>query len=188
MPWGSWSVEVECSLLFLAAHPCWSVTYEEPSQILRSVNRCSGAESEIAMSEIKTFRDLDAWNVAMELVVSAYGVAKLLPTSERFELSSQVRRAAVSIPANVAEGYACRGRRYLHHVRIALGSHAELDTLLETAQRLQLVPAESVERLRGQLDRSGQLLHGLLRSLERRQTKKVAGTIVVLLACIALSW
>jgi len=140
------------------------------------------------MADIKTFRELDAWNVAMDLVASAYAVAKQLPSSERFELSSQIRRAAVSIPANIAEGYACRGRRYVYHVRIALGSHAELDTLLEVARRLELVPSETVVGLRGQLDRAGQLLHGLLRSLERRKNKKVARTIVTLIACIVLLW
>ena len=78
------------------------------------------------MSQIVSFRDLDAWKAAMDLVMAAYDVAHQLPTTERFELAAQIRRAAVSIPSNIAEGQATGpGGRYRHHVRIALGSLAE---------------------------------------------------------------
>jgi hypothetical protein len=72
---------------------------------------------------LRTFRDLDAWNVGMTVVELTYGVARLLPSEERYELSAQMRKAAVSIPSNVAEGFA-RGtaRVCVHFVRIALGS------------------------------------------------------------------
>ena len=94
------------------------------------------------MDKILSFRDLDAWKAAMDLVVSAYLVAGRLPATERFELAAQMRRAAVSIPSNIAEGHASGpGGRYRHHVRIALGSLAELDTQLELAVRLRFCPA-----------------------------------------------
>jgi len=76
----------------------------------------------------------------MKLALDAYSVAKQLPPSERFELSSQIRRAAVSVPSNVAEGQASGfGRRCRYHVRIALGSWAELATHLELVRALKLV-------------------------------------------------
>lgn len=94
------------------------------------------------MGTIQSFRDLDAWKTAMDLVLTTYALVKKLPAAERFELGAQLRRAAISIPSNIAEGHACGPRRrYLNHVRIALGSLAELDTQIEIAGRLQLLSA-----------------------------------------------
>jgi four helix bundle protein len=78
-----------------------------------------------------------------------------------------MRRAAVSIPANIAEGY-CRRRpkAYLHHVSIAMGSHAELETLLEIAARLRYVEGSAVDALDRRVASIGRLLHALHRSLE----------------------
>ena len=118
------------------------------------------------MAGIKSFRDLLAWNAAMDLVVTAYELAEKLPRSERFGLGPQIRRAAVSIPSNVAEGHAAGARqRYLNHVRIAVGSLAELDTQIDIATRLAFLSAEDVGIAAQQLTRTGQLLHGLARSL-----------------------
>jgi four helix bundle protein len=120
------------------------------------------------MGGIVSFRDLDAWKVAMDLVVTAYDLAAKLPANERFELSGQIRRSAVSIPSNVAEGQASGpGRRYVYHIQIALGSLAELDTQLEIACRLGFLSAAQVGRASEQVTRAGQLLHGLARSLHR---------------------
>jgi four helix bundle protein len=86
-----------------------------------------------------------------------------------------MRRAAVSIPSNVAEGHAGgKGRRYLHHVRIALGSLAELDTQLELAVRLRLIPDDGLTAIREQVARTRQLLNGLARSLRLKQLKAAA--------------
>ena len=83
---------------------------------------------------IRSFRDLDAWTAAMDLACAAYDIAERLPPTERFELASQIRRAAVSIPSNIAEGHACGLRnRYRNHVRIAAGSLGELATQVEIA-------------------------------------------------------
>jgi four helix bundle protein len=130
----------------------------------------SGAEMRHALSQILSFRDLDAWKAAIELVLAAYDVAHQLPTTERFELAAQMRRAAVSIPSNIAEGQATGpGGRYRHHVRIALGSLAELETQLELALRLKWISAEAHNNLAGHVARTGKLLHGLSRSLWRRR-------------------
>jgi four helix bundle protein len=79
----------------------------------------------------------------MSLAVVVYGVAKQLPATERFELAAQMRRAAVSVPSNVAEEQANGpGGRYRHHVRIALGSWAELVTHVELVKSLRLLAPE----------------------------------------------
>ena len=118
---------------------------------------------------IRSFRDLHAWDAAMDLVLTTYALAARLPSAERFELGSQLRRAAVSIPSNIAEGHGGVARqRYVNHVRIALGSLAELDTQLELARRLGYLTHDDVIGAEQQVARTGQLLHGLARSLQAR--------------------
>lgn len=118
---------------------------------------------------IRSFRDLHARNAAMDLVSTTYALAAKLPSAERFELGAQLRRAAVSVPSNIAEGHGGAARqRYLNHVRIALGSLAELDTQLELARRLGYLTPDDLVPAEQQLARTGQLLHGLARSLQAR--------------------
>ena len=132
------------------------------------------------MTEIRSFRDLDAWKASMKLALEAYSVAKQLPSSERFELSAQIRRAAVSVPSNVAEGQANGfGRRYRYHVRIALGSWAELVTHLELVKLLKLLAPASLFEFEAQLEKTGQLLHGLHRSLKLRAAVKGIGIVLL---------
>jgi four helix bundle protein len=118
----------------------------------------------------RTFRDLDTWQSGMDLAVAIYAVAAALPSNERFELSNQMRRAAVSVPSNVAEGYAHRQtpKTYARHVRISLGSVAELDTALDLAVRVGLLRRTQISTAMEHLIRSGQLLHGLLRSIRKQ--------------------
>ncbi len=121
------------------------------------------------MAVIETYRDLEAWKVGMELALDAFAVASHLPATERFELGSQIRRAAVSIPSNVAEGQANGpGRRYHNHVRIALGSLAELETLVELVRRRNLLPLDALRTIDALLQHAGRLTHGLERSLRWR--------------------
>jgi four helix bundle protein len=104
----------------------------------------------------------------MDLVLTTYALASKLPDSERFGIGGQLRRAAISIPSNIAEGHAAGPRRrYLHHVRIAVGSLAELDTQLELAHRLSFLSSHDVALARQQLARLGQLLHALVRALQK---------------------
>ena len=134
---------------------------------------------------IRTFRDLHAWQAAMELTVFVYGLVKHLPPSERFELSSQVRRSAVSVPSNVAEGQCCgRNGRYLNHLRIAQGSLGELETELEIARRLGFITEADYGEAQALFERTGQLLHGLARSVRRRRLERVGGRLA--LALLAL--
>ena len=101
----------------------------------------------------------------MELAEACYRLTKRFPTSEQYGLTVQMRRAAVSVASNVAEGHRRTRPGYVHHLQIALGSLAELETQVELAQRLEFVSAEEAASFIGALERSGQLLHGLLRSL-----------------------
>jgi four helix bundle protein len=119
----------------------------------------------------KGFRELEVWQLSMALVENCYRITSRLPQEERYGLTSQVRRAAVSIPANVAEGHNRRIQKpYRNHVNIAMGSQAELETLLELAVRLQFLPAQSLTETDTLVRRVGQMLHGLHRSLKSNET------------------
>ena len=86
--------------------------------------------------EVKTFRDLRVWQSAMDLAVGAYDLTKALPKSETYGLSSQIQRAAVSVPANIAEGHTRRTlREYLHFLSIARSSLSEVQPYLELVPR-----------------------------------------------------
>ena len=122
--------------------------------------------------KIQTYKDLDAWRVAMDQTDRLYDLAILLPDTERYGLRTQIQRAAVSVPSNVAEGQGYGpGGRYAHHVRLSLGSVGELGTLLEVAARRKYVARAVVDGLDAELIRVRQLLHGLLRSIRKEQAK-----------------
>src|SRR5258708_5664664 len=97
------------------------------------------------MSIITSFRDLEAWKQGMTLVEHCYKTSRRFPIEERYALTSQLRRAAISIPSNVAEGHCRRiAKPYANHVSIACGSEGELETGIELAQRLgYLTPLET---------------------------------------------
>ena len=136
-------------------------------------------KAETAMSKIESFRDLDVWNVAMDMAVRMYGVLRRLPSEERFELAGQMRRAAVSVPSNVAEGHAVgMPTRYRYHARVALGSVGELSTCVELCRRLKYIDVKTAELAEADLARTRQLLHGVLRSLRIKFATR-AGALIV---------
>jgi len=122
------------------------------------------------MGEIKTYRDLIAWQKAMELVKTIYRVTVKMPESERFGLTIQMRRAAVSIPSNIAEGYARQTTSdYVKFLRTARGSLAELSTQVELAVGMtMLLPNQQLTDLLAETDR---VLQGLIRSLQNKLAK-----------------
>jgi four helix bundle protein len=135
--------------------------------------------------ERKPHKKLEAWRKAMDLIVEVYQVTGRFPSTERFGLSPQVQRAAVSIPSNIAEG-AARGstRGFLNALHIARGSLNELDTQLIIAQRLGYIrdtEAASLALRLGELDR---ILNGLITSLRRRTVGALAGLAVGLFLMI----
>jgi four helix bundle protein len=120
------------------------------------------------MTTISSFRDLDVWQAAMDLAVLIYAVSDPFPRREQFGLTAQIRRSAVSIPANIAEGHNRRvDGPYRNHVHIALGSQGELDTLIELAVRLQFLTEGNASEAVHLTARVGQMLSGLSRSLKR---------------------
>jgi four helix bundle protein len=113
------------------------------------------------------FKELDAWQQAMYLVERIYKVTALFPREDLYGLTSQMRRAAVSVPSNVAEGYCRRSTKaYAYHVSVALGSHAELETCIELACRLGFLSSEERVAFEASTSSVGRLLSGLHRSLE----------------------
>jgi four helix bundle protein len=112
------------------------------------------------------YRDLVVWQKAMNLVEDVYRETARFPVEERYGLTAQMRRAAVSVPSNIAEG---QGRRssddeLVRFLQIALGSLCELETQLELSVRLHLLTAEQMNRLRPASDEVGRLINGLIRS------------------------
>ncbi len=121
------------------------------------------------MTEPLLYRHLDAWKQGMNLVEHFYRVTRMFPREEQYGLTSQIRRAAVSIPSNVAEGHCRRTTKvYANHVSIALGSHGELETCVELASRLGFVSPSDRADLDRDIDAVGRLLSGLYRSLEEK--------------------
>src|SRR5437764_12761957 len=112
---------------------------------------------------IKSYRDLIVWQKAVQLVVGCYRATAGFPKSETYGLTSQIRRAATSIPANIAEGYG-RGTRkeYLQFLMIAQGSLKELETHLIVSEKLSYLTAAQSARLLTQTDELGRMLDSLI--------------------------
>jgi four helix bundle protein len=121
------------------------------------------------MTEVKSFRDLRIWQRAMDLVPAVYRLLDKLPREEEYGLAEQVRRAVVSVPANIAEGHARKHtKEFLQHLSIARGSLAELLTLLLVAERLNYLAAEDVTRIEQQIADLAMPMNGLIRRLQAR--------------------
>lgn len=116
----------------------------------------------------KPHKKLDAWKLAMELVVRTYHSTDSFPPSEKYGLIDQMRRAAVSVPCNIAEGAARQTRKeFANFLHMAQGSLSELDTLLELAARLQYVSMETLEMFSAQMERVDKMISGLIRRQRR---------------------
>jgi four helix bundle protein len=138
---------------------------------------------------IQSYRDLEGWQLAIEMVTTCYELTASYPPEERYALTRESRRSAVSVPSNIAEGHNRRTRKaYLNHVNIALGSIAELETQIEIARRLRYVGATRTDSLRHQLERLGQMLRRLQQRLEAEQRNNVLVAIVGLLGTALLIW
>lgn len=119
--------------------------------------------------QVKNHRDLITWQKGIKLVAAIYQVTKSFPREETYGLTSQMRRSAVPIPANVAEG---QGRRtpgeFIQFLGVARGSLYELDTHLEIAICLNYILSESAQQLQLQIQEVTRLVNGLLHSLEAK--------------------
>ena len=122
------------------------------------------------MERVRSYRDLKVWQAGMNLAEQAYRLTRLFPRDELFGLTSQIRRAAASIPANIAEGWGRAGTaEYIRFLQIAQGSLKELETHLLLSERVQLTKAEQTQPMLQTTDELGRMIHSLLGSLKRRK-------------------
>ena len=124
-------------------------------------------------NEIRSYRDLKVWQRSMALAEAAYRLTASYSREEQFGLTSQTRRAAVSIPANIAEGYGRDSRAsYVNFLRIAQGSLKELETHLILASRVGLVTPESIAAMLDEADQLGRMLRSLIVSIRSSSSPK----------------
>lgn len=117
-----------------------------------------------------SYKDLIAWQKGMELVVTIYDATEGFPSHELYGLVSQLRRAAVSVPSNIAEGKAHYSNRdFVRFLRHSRGSLAEIETQVLIAQQRQYLSAATITKLIQQLDELGRILSGLINSLKERE-------------------
>ena len=127
--------------------------------------------------EIRSYRDLEVWKKSMDLVVECYGVTRGFPQFETFGLASQMQRAVVSVPSNIAEGRtSAHGKEFLRYLSIAGASLAELETHIEIAERLKYIDQGIAEQLLGRAVEIGRMLNGLRRSIRKRKSPLTPGT------------
>lgn len=119
---------------------------------------------------IESYRDLRVWQEGLALAKASYLLTQSFPREEMFGLTSQIRRASASIPANIAEGNGREmTREYVHFLRIAQGSLKELETHLILASEIGISTAESVAPLLARSDQIGRMLRSLIRTLQSKQ-------------------
>ncbi|MEZ5993458.1 MAG: four helix bundle protein [Planctomycetota bacterium] len=114
-------------------------------------------------------RELDAWKVSMDLVTEVYRLTKLWPKEELYALTNQIRRAAVSVPSNIAEGQG-RGttRDFLRFIGVSYGSLMEVQTQLLISERLGYQDRKSTERVEQLAERTAKVINGLRRALRKK--------------------
>jgi four helix bundle protein len=121
---------------------------------------------------IQSYKDLRVWREAMALAEACYRLSTRFPRDEAYGLTTQVRRSAVSVPANITEGY---GREntgsYVQFLKVAQGSLKELETHLMLAERVGVASAEATTPILAHCDDIGKMLNGLIRSLQRHGTR-----------------
>lgn len=131
------------------------------------------------MKFIKAHQKLEVWIKAMDLVVEIYAVMAFFPRNEQYGLTSQLRRASVSVASNIAEGAARNSNKeYIRFLYFSLASCSEIDTQILICQRLQLIPEENATQLLSQIDTVYRILNGLIKyrkSRERGEWKTGSG-------------
>ena len=116
---------------------------------------------------MKTHRDLKVWNNSVELVTKVYKISNDFPKEELFGLTSQIRRSAVSIPSNIAEGAARNSKKEFNNfLSIALGSASELETQLLISNKLKYLNVLDYESLMGELTAIQKMIQGLMKNLK----------------------
>lgn len=121
--------------------------------------------------EMKPHQNLVAWQVSCQLVKELYLATALFPASEKFGIVSQIRRAAISIPANIAEGAGRQSmKEYQHFLSISMGSVSELDTLLIVSKSIGYLKENEFQDYTIRLEHISKLIHGLIKKIKSRIT------------------
>ena len=140
-------------------------TYRVITAKLPEIRVARDVRSHRFMKMTSSFRDLEVWQESMTLVEEIYVLSKRFPPEERFGLTSQLRRAAVSIPSNIGEGARRKRRKaFVNHLDIALGSQGEVDVQLELAARLAFCTQSERSVIQQRVERIGRMLNGLIAS------------------------
>ena len=117
----------------------------------------------------RSYRDLQVWQLAMELVKQVYVATATFPKEELYGLTNQLRRCSISIPSNIAEGHARESsKEFLHHLSFAMGSLAEFETQVTLAGELHYISAATVNDLLAASDQLGRKLRGLQKSIRAK--------------------
>jgi len=120
------------------------------------------------MSSVETYRDLDVWREGITVTKRTYKLCRTLPLDERFGLISQMQRAASSVPANIAEGWARDStKEYLRHLSIARGSLAELETFFVLCVELEYASGDRLKPLQEDSERLGRKINALQTALRK---------------------
>ena len=118
---------------------------------------------------IRSYRDLNVWKASMELVCEVYEVTRNFPDTERYALTSQMRRCAISIPSNIAEGWSRNSARsFISYLNIASGSVSELLTQLEIANRIHYISQEKMASCEVKGIQISKMLYMLIKKIESR--------------------
>jgi four helix bundle protein len=148
-------------------HSCFAVLMELGRSNRPIRNTANRLQRSSRMNEERSFRRLDVWQEAMTLVEEIYRQSKQFPSDERFGLTAQLRRAAVSVPSNIGEGARRKRRKaHLNHLDIALGSQGEVEVQLEIALRLGYCTRKEYDGIQERVSRVGRMLNGLITSLQ----------------------
>lgn len=117
-----------------------------------------------------TYKDLHVWNESIQLVTDVYRMTRLFPKEEQFGLISQIRRAAVSIPSNIAEGSArASGKEFTQFLNISMGSAVELETQLIISRNLEYVSEKSYQYILLKLNTISKMIQGLIKSVKAKK-------------------
>jgi len=118
---------------------------------------------------VQSYRDLEIWKRSMDLVAEIYLITKQFPKEELYTLTSQIRRAAISIPSNIAEGRSKRSTKdYMRFLNVSYGSLSELETQLMIGQKLGYIASNKLDPMLDETANIGRMINGLLSSLDRK--------------------
>lgn len=124
---------------------------------------------------LKNYKELKVWQKAYQLCITIYKITKHFPREEKYGLTSQIRRSAVSVPSNIAEGYGRKTtQEYIQSLYIAYGSHCELETQIMLSKDLGYFKADDVGALQRDIEEVERMLKALIKSLQNKHSNPAA--------------